>query len=215
MPEQDAREVATEGQDRPGPYMVRKGHFVLIDDEGPGPVVPSPHRLAWKRLTNERIVFLVRDPRDICISGAWHWHQTPERFLERMIKGDVAHCGRWDRYCEEWIYNKAHLMNEHCFVHTAYETLIKDTEFEIRSVLKWVILDGEIYKKRLVQAISRQSFTVRTAQIGDNKAELRRQNMRKGIAGDWRNHFTPAMNERIWNEFGWMMEKLGCKRPTA
>lgn len=212
MPEEDAREVATEGQDRPGPYIVRKGHFVLTDDEGQGPVVPSPHRLAWKRLTDEEIVFLVRDPRDICISGAWHWQVMPAAFLERMIKGDVARCGRWDKYCEEWIYNKAHLMGEHCFVHTIYETLLSDTSFEVWSLLKWIMPDRKIYKKRLVQAIFRQSFTIRAVQIGDNEQELRRNNMRKGVAGDWRNHFTPAMNERIWNEFGWMMEKLGYEK---
>jgi hypothetical protein len=36
--------------------------------------------------------------------------------------------------------------------------------------------------------------------------------MRKGIAGDWRNYFTPEMNQRIWLEFGWMMERLGFER---
>lgn len=212
MPKEDAHEVATEGQDRPGPYIVRKGHFVLIDDDGPGPAVPSPHRLAWrwKRLTNERIVFLVRDPRDICVSGAWHWQVTPEQFLERMIKGDVARCGRWDEYVNRWldfssIINKAH------FRFIKYETLLKNTK-----VVVWDILDGlivyHITADSVYEAINRQSFSSRAAKIGDNEQELRRNNMRKGIAGDWRNHFTPAMNERIWNEFGWMMEKLGYEK---
>jgi hypothetical protein len=212
MPSEDKNEVATEGQDRPGPYIVRKGHFVLINDDT-GPVVPRPHRLAWKRLTDEKIVFLVRDPRDICVSGAHHWRQTPEVFLDRMIRGDVARCGRWDEYVSEW----AHYHHDICII-PKYERLpaqipiILDA-FEIRYEI------GEINK-----AIKRQSFASRKAKIWathrsyrptepDNiEKEMRRNNMRKGIVGDWRNHFTSEMNDKIWGEFGWLMEGLGYER---
>lgn len=211
MPSEDAKEVATEGQDRPGPYIVRKGHFVLIDDDGPGKVVPRPHRLAWKRLTNEKIVFLVRDPRDICVSGAYHWagacrdwKQSIEVFLERMIKGNVAKCGRWDEYVSRW-YSLDDEITDMDFA--KYERLLVSCEFEIIKTLKWLNIEFE--KKGILLAIKRQSFSTRKARIGNDEKELRRNNMRKGIVGDWKNHFTPEMNKRIWDEFGWMMERLG------
>lgn len=207
MPEEDAKEVATEGQDRPGAYVVRKGHFTLIEDNGPGPVVPRPHRLAWQRLTDERILLLVRDPRDICISGAWHWRQTPEQFLERMIRGDVARCGRWDEFISKW----AHYNHDICSV-TKFELLLRFPWTETVHILSNIEASDGIDGLQILEAIQRQSFASRQAQIGDNPAELRRNNMRKGIVGDWRNHFTPAMNERIWGEFGWMMEGLGYER---
>lgn len=201
MPEEDRKEVATEGQDRPGLYIVRKGHFVLIDDDI-GPVVPTPHRLAWKRLTNERIVFLVRDPRDICVSGAYHWRVSVEEFLERMIKGDVAKCGRWDEYIKDW-NNKLSCSKRMLVSTVRYESLLMHTGIVLNNMFSSLSINYN--STEAMFAIQRQSFQSRKAQISDNEAELRRNNMRKGIAGDWRNHFTPAMNDRIWSEFGWMM----------
>lgn len=201
MPSEDASEVATGGQYRSGSYIVRKGHFVLIDDDT-GPVVPRPHRLTWQQLTNERIVFLVRDPRDICVSGAWHWRVTSEQFLDRMIKGDVARCGRWDKYVDKWLSYKNAL-------HISYEDLIKNPAFSVNYILNNALSLNALEINKLKDCIMRQSFAARKFQIGDDRQELRRNNMRKGIAGDWHNHFTPEMNERIWNEFGRMMERLG------
>ena len=211
MPSEDTKEVATEGQDRPGPYIVRKGHFVLIDDDGSGEIVPRPHRLAWRRLTNEKIVFLVRDPRDICVSGAYHWRQTLKVFLEKMLKGDVAKCGRWDEYCDRWL-GLFHVMPmaEGGMAIVKYEDLLDKPYLKTPSILDG--LGCEWHRVFLYEAVRRQSFSTRKAQIGNDKKELRRNNMRKGIVGDWKNNFTPQMSERIWSEFGWMMERLGYEQ---
>lgn len=203
MPEEDAKEVATEGQDRPGAYVVRKGHYVFIEDDS-GPVVPRPHRMAYKQLTDEKIVFLVRDPRDICISGAWHWRTEPADFLDRMIKGDVAKCGRWDSYCHGFLLLKE-LRPDIELVLINYECLLKDTRQQLIISLSEIGLRASV----LDDAIERQSFAARKAQIGDDQKELRRNNMRKGVVGDWRNHFTLEMDNKIWSEFGWIMERLG------
>ena len=203
MPSEDAKEVATEGQDRPGPYIVRKGHYVLIDNDI-GEVVPTPHRLAWKLLTNEKIVFLIRDPRDICVSGAWHWQQPVSVFLDRMIAGDVARCGRWDEYVGTWTETG---QKTPCAYPVRYEDLTGYTLTYMGIICRSLELDFNLYLSRGHQAIERQSFTARAS--GLSEQELRRNNMRKGIAGDWHNHFTLEMNYKIWKEFGWMMERLG------
>lgn len=211
MPEQDNVEVATEGQDRPGDYIVRKGHFVLIDNNT-GPVVPAPHRLAWRQLTNEKIVFLVRDPRDICVSGAWHWNKSTdqkaiESFMDRMFKGDVARCGRWDEYCDKH-YSVWEIDDKRTIV--KYENLLNDAQLYLHRCLLSI---GIFYNsKRMVEAIERNSFQSRLKLIEDTEQSRRKNNMRKGIAGDWKNHFTPQMNDRMWSEFGWMMEKLGYEK---
>jgi hypothetical protein len=161
--------------------------------------------MAWRQLTTEKIVFLVRDPRDICISGAYHWRQSPADFLDRMIQGDVARCGRWDTYYN-YAEGKFNWGNGADFA--KYENLLSSPRLELHTMLDAL----DIYPidlDRIDEAIKRQSFATRKAQIGNDEKELRRNNMRKGIAGDWRNHFTTEMNDKIWNELGWIMEKLG------
>lgn len=199
-PEQDIKEVATEGQDRSGQYIVRKGHFVLIDTLK-GPVVPKPHRLAYKKLTNEKLIVLVRDPRDVCVSGAWHWQVKPEQFLNRMIAGDVAKCGRWDTY-----YNSFMRLDYQNIQIVRFEDLLDNTVSVIDNLLQDLELDSAL---DVQECVTRNSFAVRKAQIGDDEKELRRNNMRKGTSGDWFNHFTAEMNDKIHSEFGWMMERLG------
>ena len=206
MPSEDSKEIATEGQDRTGTYIVRKGHFVLVDNDT-GPVVPSPHRLAWKRLTNEKIVFLVRDPRDICISGAYHWRCTPAEFLERMIRGDVARCGRWDNFTDMWINDRNLFPSSIIF---RYEDLQNDGLAQLQRL---TLLFPD-YLRDLASSLKRQSFATRSQ--GLSESEMRRNNMRKGIVGDWRNWFSygedKEFNDRIWHEFGWMMERLGYQK---
>lgn len=204
MPAQDYAEIATEGWDRPGPYVVRKGHFVLVDNNT-GPVVPSPHRLAWKRLTDEKIVFLIRDPRDICVSGAYHWRCTPAEFLDRMIRGDVARCGRWDEYCEKYLSRFGPTIN---FVYDCYENILESPVKQVDRIMKWLHLLPIL--STIQQSVNRQSFATRSK--GLTEQEMRRNNMRLGKVGDWKNHFTQEMNDRIWHEFGWMMERLGYER---
>jgi hypothetical protein len=117
-----------------------------------------------------------------------------------MIKGDVAKCGRWDEYCQSWLECKQ-LTFEAC-----YDDLLKDTFDEIKMCISYLGIEVP-YDNWIKQAIERQSFKVKSQ--GMSESEKRRNNMRKGISGDWRNYFSNEMNDKIWQEFGWMMEKLG------
>jgi hypothetical protein len=211
MPAEDKREVATEGADRPGAFIVRKGHFLPVDNDA-GSVVPQPHRMAVKLLTDERLVFIVRDPRDICVSGAWHWRVSQETFLDRMIRGDVAGLGRWDKYVEQWLTIIADLVANNSIKVAAlsYEQLLQEREARMVATLMYLDIP-DIPIKHISEAFKRQSFEERAKRIQDAGDSLRRNNMHEGKAGEWVKYFSGKMNDRILSEFGTVMQRIGYK----
>lgn len=201
MPKEDHKELATEGKDRPGPYMVRKGHYKLIDDMF-GPTVPQPHRLAWRTLKKEHVVFLARDPRDVCVSGVYYWRQTPERFLNRMINGDVARLPAWHRYVDDWLKSRPFNV-----VRTTYERLSNEKEVELARILAGI---GLTYApSELKEVYERQSFEARLKTYQGRHKDQHKHLMRKGKVGDWRNHFNRRMGQLCQIHFGETMARLG------
>lgn len=206
MPSEDVSEIATEGLKRPGPYVVRKGHFRL-DEADYGPLVPYPHVMAYKQIVDEKIVFIYRDPRDICISGAWHWRVSPDEFLNRMIRGEVAKCGRWDEYVMGWL-GKFDINDGNGFAKTSYEELLNNTLNEVKWIIFYLGLP-ELSWQSIQKAIDKQSFSSRVKQVGGDASLLRKNNLHVAEVGQWRKYFTPQMTKLIWREFGQTMEKLG------
>jgi len=196
-PEQDHKEVAAEGWERPGPYVVRKIHARLVDAKG-GPVVPRPHHLAWRNLTDEHVVLILRDPRDISVSLAFYSEISLNRAIRRLHNWEW---GSWQDYVMRW------LNAEFDYTRTNYEALSKDAAAEVTRILEARGLPVD--RKRIAVAVQRQSFDSRKEHIrqwGHKYARGRAFNlrfMRKGIVGDWRNHYTRAhgkMAETYWGE---------------
>jgi len=201
----DKTEIAT--KDRPNKdFIVRKGHYKLIMDFT-DKAIPMPHFLNWQFLDdNYKVIFLVRDPRDVCVSGAYHWRCSVPEFLRRMIVGSVVHLDRWDEHIFQWLdLIKDPICND-LFCLVRYEDLHKDTAGTVNGILRF--LQATEYKGRIDDAIHQNSFEVKARQVTDK----RRHNMRKGIVGDWRNQFDTEMNNLIYSEFGWIMEKLNYEK---
>lgn len=213
IPQEDRREVAAEGSNRTGKYFVRKGHYLPVDNET-GDITPEAHRLAYKLLTRQdRLVFLVRDPRDICISGSHHWRVTPETFLDRMILGDVARLGRWDDYVKSWLEIIVNLLcGNQCPVSAlTYEQLLKEKEARVLATLANLNIP-DVPMKQIHDAYRRQSFEERKKQIQENGDTLRRNNLHIGKSGEWVKYFSGKMHDRIWSEFGEIMQRVGYKK---
>lgn len=201
MPKEDHKELATEGQDRPGPYIVRKGHYKLTDDI-PSPAVPRPHRLAWRNLNGAAVVFITRDPRDVCISGAAYWNNSPEYFLNRMIAGQLAKLPAWHRYVDDWMRPRPFKL-----IRTSYERLSNEKEVELARILDEL---GVIYApEELTEVYQRQSFEARLNDYQGRHQDQHKHLMRKGKVGDWRDKFNRRMGHMCHIHFGAMMARLG------
>lgn len=209
MPEEDHQEIASEGWARPEPFVVRKIHARLIDVKG-GPVVPEPHRLAWRNLTDERIVLIFRDPRDISVSLAFYMRISLNESIQRLHDG--VKCRNWQDHVKRW------LNAEFEYVRTSYERLSEDAVAEATRILR----EGDlpVNGKRIVAVVERQSFDNRKAHIhkqGDKYwrgKDFNLRFMRKGIIGDWRNHYRRAHGKIMEEYFGDAMRLLGYTRDS-
>jgi len=209
----DTQEIATEGIDRISNYVVRKGHFIP-DSSDDAPVTAKKNwRLGYKNLGENKVILVVRDPRDIAVSGAHHWNVPVKNFLRNMITGTggVRAFPPWDIYVADWITSKCPI-----FV-LRYEDLHKD---RYRNKLRRLFdeyLYIDVTAEQIDNAWLKQSFTVKKNDMkinGNNYVFGGDYNlwfMRKGISGDWKTHFTDTMLKDVIQKFGYIMELFGYK----
>ena len=191
-PSEDRLEIAsnTERNRRWDP-VIRKGHFVLTDDPAYSPV-PRPHMISWRGLQSHehKVVFVVRDPRDIAVSGAHHWKVSLPEFVHDMVTGcnGVRSIGPWNWYVNMWIerYEKFGA------IIVRYEDMLQGP-VRLQNLLS--DLNFDVATKKVQEAYERQKFENRVKDIQANGHSYARGKafnlrfMRKGIAGDWHNHF--------------------------
>lgn len=204
LPEYDRTEPATEGQGRPGPFVVRKGHFELIDESGP--VVPRPHFLNYKRLDGEGVVFIRRDTRDVICSVRHYWQMPDiETAIVNMAKGTTVR--NYARYMNAW------LAATFDFVETDYAALWNDTEGEITRIVEE--LGERADAKRMPGVLERQSFEARkrhAEQFGDTLPLGKAYHIRfyrRGGPGGWKEQFSRRDGRLCQQYFGNIMTTLG------
>ena len=192
-PLEDEIEIATEGLSRKTNLVVRKGHFVLDNEESKYPVLRK-HTLNWKALDPEKhkVVFVIRDPRDIAVSGAFHWETTIQHFIRDMYigKGAMRSVGSWTVYVKTWLSKYKDIG----FVIVRYENMLKDHNYLGDLLDK---LQYDISSREIQESYNRQRFENRVNDIKHHGhsynlgKDFNLKFMRKGIAEDWRNYLSP------------------------
>lgn len=199
-PEYDAVEPATEGWSRPGGYVVRKGHFRLHHGR-PGKVILGGHTLAYKELTDEKVIWIVRDPRDVAVSAQHYWNQPS---LKAAIENNMA---EWGPQIRDWLEADFSYFKVH------YEDLWADTVSELCWIVQW--LGQEVNIVRAKRAARKQSFLVRRrfAHMYGDKLPLGREYhirfLRRGEPGAWKEHFDTETRALAYKCFGEMAQRLG------
>ena len=100
-------------------------------------------------------------------------------------------------------------------IYTKYEDLLTLTYTCIGIIFQQLDFDMELFITRIGDASQRQSFATRKAQIGNDEKELRRNNMRKGIAGDWKNHFSDDHKSAFKDRYGDTLIMLGYEKDNT
>ncbi|XP_022320456.2 sulfotransferase 2A8-like [Crassostrea virginica] len=183
------------------------GFLDFVNDLSTLSSLPSP-RLLYTHLPvqylpqdhvkkGRKIIHIVRDPRDIAVSAYHHFLNVPqfERFLTRDWDEHLANFMSGIFMYGEWFNNE--LMYE-TFAKTnnvmmlIYEEMKMDEEKAVKNIADY--LETPCTPAKAAKIASECSFSqVKERRKSDQFAFL----FRKGDAGDWRNRFSAAQEEKF------------------
>jgi len=196
----DHKEIAREGLDRKSDYQCFKSHHQL-------------HELRNIKTNTKKIICVVRDPRDIAISGSryFHFRRWPvlvnfmtafpkgewiyNRFLKRFITPsgyrinrmvDAVLFGSKEIHkwvCISWISHLKPYMEDQCFF-VKYEDLLDKPEYECKRIITFLGLDRD--EQQIREAIEKQSFHNKKAEFLKNNESAKANFMKVGKKEQWR-----------------------------
>nr|XP_014707665.2 sulfotransferase 2A1-like isoform X1 [Equus asinus] len=183
------------------------GYNSLKDKEGPRLISSHlPIQLIPKSLFNSKakVIYLIRNPRDVLISGYFFWRtsyfvkkaESLKEYFEWFIKGNVPF-GSWFDHIHGWMSMKG----KENFLILSYEELKWDTRSTVDKICQF--LGRKLEPEEMNSLLKNSSFQVMKENNMSNLSLLRGQFfdekngilLRKGITGDWKNHITVAQAE--------------------
>ncbi|KAJ7304139.1 hypothetical protein JRQ81_011667 [Phrynocephalus forsythii] len=170
--------------------------------------------------SKSKIIYVVRNPKDVVAS---HYHfakfcdaleetGTMEEFLEKFLNGNVVY-GSWFDHVKGWIK----LKDRPNFFLISYEELQQDLRGSVERICHF--LGKELDSHQLDAVVKNASFqTMKDNKMSNfslipNMDHSRGKFMRKGISGDWKNHFTVAQSEHFDHIYQEKLQGLGVTFP--
>ncbi|XP_044133449.1 sulfotransferase 2B1-like [Bufo gargarizans] len=151
-----------------------------------------------------KIIYTMRNPRDIIVS-LFHFTkilkifeptENFQNFIEDFIQGEALY-GSWFDHVKSWMQMK----DDSRFFFITYEELIQDLRGSVVRICKFLgqelddaqidlVAENATFKSMKENTMSNWS-QISTDVMDQSKGSF----MRKGISGDWKNHFTVAQSE--------------------
>jgi hypothetical protein len=186
-----------------GAFARLRGCLVLTKMHCPG----SPGNAAVLRAAGVPCVILHRDPRDVAVSYVHYvkgtpWHQdfpalrdlAPEECLRHFIRVRLPEFARWMRSWRDHRDPDKSLM-------LSYEELLADPAAALRRILDLFGLEAGAELVR--ELVERNRFEASHAS-GEGGGFFR-----KGIAGDWKNHFDESLKREFRDVDGKLLVEFG------
>ncbi|KAM3873440.1 sulfotransferase 2B1-like [Diretmus argenteus] len=147
-----------------------------------------------------KVIYVTRNPKDVMVSS-YYYHQmasylddpgTFQEFMDNFLEGKVLF-GKWTDHVKSW----RHTEMRDRILYITYEEMLQDLDGSIRRFSDFL---GSNLNEEAIQRIAQQccfnnmktncmsNYSLVPQEIMDsNKSPFHR----KGIVGDWKNHFTP------------------------
>ncbi|KAL2084470.1 hypothetical protein ACEWY4_019988 [Coilia grayii] len=153
-----------------------------------------------------KVIYVARNPKDVMVSS-YFFHQmatflddpgTFEEFLDKFLAGQVLF-GKWTDHVKSW--RKADLGDR--ILHITYEEMVEDLKGAVRCISDF--LGQKMSEETLEKVVSHCSFnTMKTNSMSNYSLvpqevlDTKKSNfLRKGISGDWKNHFSPEQEAKF------------------
>ncbi len=177
----------------------------------------SEENLAVIKRHTSRFIVMIRDLRDMCVSRYFHVkgeevHRHYELYNNESLEDGLMHCiGVVEDIYVSWVTGWIKVINENpeTILLVKYEELNQSPSAVFEKVFEFFHLP---YDKSLMQKIERSKIN----KSMDLKKELRssvglrtKSTARKGIIGDWKNHFSPSHKKRFKEIAGDLLIELG------
>jgi hypothetical protein len=199
----------------PDPSAQSKRHFATM----PRPRVIKSHLVFDPRYP--RVIYLVRDPRDVVISEYHYQRKTRriddqyplERYVSRFIAGETyPENGSWGQHAASWIVARD---GDARFLLVRYEALLADTVgelFRIADFLKVAATSQRL--SEVVQFSSADRMRELEAQQSDASSLMKGSRkdlafVRSAKSGGWRSDLPSGLVEKVESVWGPLMRYLG------
>ena len=212
-------EIASEGSDRNSPYACYKSHHQLYELE-------SLEALPWK------IIYVIRDPRDIVFSGMPYFYRGYLRavkhrlFLHPVLSRIYYHLGgkqemkrvmirtilegdsRTHRWCKvSWAAHVAPFVKRPDILKITYRDMLSDPVSCCQNILEYLSVTRTA--EEISNAIQNQSFNVVSEKFRNSGQVRKAKFLRAGRRGYWRSQLSPAEQKLFADALGTELQDLG------
>uniref|UniRef100_A0A8C5PQU1 Sulfotransferase n=1 Tax=Leptobrachium leishanense TaxID=445787 RepID=A0A8C5PQU1_9ANUR len=183
-----------------------------------------PKQLFCKSLARSKakVIYTVRNPKDVLVSLYYFskmsvYYKDPKSFgdlMEKFLTGDVPY-GSWFDHVTGWL----ELVGKDNFLLNTYEDLYWDLRGSVLRISKFL---GKKFDNAVIDSIVEHA-TFKSMKENDMANFRLLPNvymdqdkspfMRKGVTGDWKNHFTVAQSERFDKVYREKMHDCTVKFP--
>ncbi|CAG12881.1 unnamed protein product, partial [Tetraodon nigroviridis] len=185
------------------PWLEEK-RLALIEDQLPTPramVTHFPYHLMPPSLhtSKAKVIYVMRNPKDVLVSS-YYFHQmaaflqdpgTFDEFLTTFLEGKVLF-GKWTDHVKSWRHTD--LGDRIMFI--TYEEMVQDLPAALRRLSEFLgcNLSDQVIQKiaehcsfKMMKKNPMSNFSLVPSQYMDSSKS---PFLRKGVAGDWKNHFS-------------------------
>ncbi|XP_060636545.2 sulfotransferase 1C2-like [Anolis sagrei] len=175
----------------------------------------------WEQ--NCKIIYVARNAKDN-MASSFHFHNMTsllpdsgswDEFMENFIAGKVC-WGSWSDHVQGWWKAK----DCHPILYLFYEDIKEDPACEIQKIAQFLGIDlSASVLNQIVQHTKFENMKTNPLVNHSTLPSLFDLNvspfMRKGIVGDWKEHFTVAQSERLDNICAWLFASSGLSFRTV